>query len=42
MTNAHSRSTERPASTANGILMLLVGLALLIAGPASVATTITA
>ena len=37
MTNAHSRSTERPANTANGILMLLVGLLLLIAGPASVA-----
>ncbi|HRJ62919.1 SPFH domain-containing protein [Brevundimonas sp. UBA2416] len=37
MTNAHSRSTERPASTANGILMLLVGLLLMIAGPASVA-----
>ncbi len=37
MSNEHSRSTERPASTANGILMLLVGLLLLIAGPASVA-----
>ena len=37
MTNAHSRSTERPASTANGILMLLIGMALLIAGPISVA-----
>ena len=37
MTNAHSRSTERPASTANGILMLLVGLLLLIAGPVGVA-----
>jgi regulator of protease activity HflC (stomatin/prohibitin superfamily) len=37
MTNAHSRSAERPASTANGILMLLVGLLLLIAGPAVVA-----
>ncbi|MDQ3125014.1 MAG: SPFH domain-containing protein [Pseudomonadota bacterium] len=37
MTNAHSRSTERPASTANGILMLLAGLLLLIAGPVSVA-----
>ncbi len=36
MTNEHSRSTERPASTANGILMLLVGLLLLIAGPALV------
>lgn len=37
MTHEHSRSTERPASTANGILMLLVGLLLLVAGPASVA-----
>ncbi|GLS00065.1 membrane protein [Brevundimonas denitrificans] len=37
MTHEHSRSTERPASTANGILMLLIGLLLLIAGPASVA-----
>ena len=37
MTNAHSRSTERPASTANGILMLLIGLLLLVAGPASIA-----
>ena len=37
MTNAHSRSTESPASTVNGILMLLVGLLLLIAGPVSVA-----
>jgi regulator of protease activity HflC (stomatin/prohibitin superfamily) len=37
MTHEHSRSTERPASTANGILMLLVGLLLLVAGLASVA-----
>ena len=37
MTNAHSRSTERPANTANGILMLLVGLVLMIAGPVGVA-----
>jgi regulator of protease activity HflC (stomatin/prohibitin superfamily) len=37
MTHEHSRSTERPANTANGILMLLIGLLLLIAGPASVA-----
>ena len=37
MTNTHSRSTERPASTANGMLMLLLGMALLIAGPVSVA-----
>jgi regulator of protease activity HflC (stomatin/prohibitin superfamily) len=33
----HSRSVERPASTANGVLMLLIGLALLILGPVSVA-----
>ena len=32
----HSRSTERPASTANGILMLLLGLLLMIGGPASI------
>ncbi|MDZ4061081.1 MAG: SPFH domain-containing protein [Brevundimonas sp.] len=37
MTHEHSRSTERPASTANGILMLLIGLLLLVAGPALVA-----
>jgi regulator of protease activity HflC (stomatin/prohibitin superfamily) len=37
MTNAHSRSAESPASSANGILMLLVGLVLLTAGPVSVA-----
>ena len=37
MTNAHSRSTEHPARTANGILMLLVGLLLLVAGPVGVA-----
>ncbi|MBP8072273.1 MAG: SPFH domain-containing protein [Brevundimonas sp.] len=37
MTHEHSRSTERPANTANGILMLLIGLLLLVAGPASVA-----
>jgi regulator of protease activity HflC (stomatin/prohibitin superfamily) len=37
MTHEHSRSTERPASTANGILMLIIGLLLLVAGPASVA-----
>jgi regulator of protease activity HflC (stomatin/prohibitin superfamily) len=29
----HSRSIERPAATGNGILMLLVGLLLIIAGP---------
>ncbi|MBU2042218.1 MAG: SPFH domain-containing protein [Alphaproteobacteria bacterium] len=37
MTNEHSRSTERPASTANGILMLLLGLLLLVGGPVIVA-----
>jgi regulator of protease activity HflC (stomatin/prohibitin superfamily) len=37
MTHEHSRSTERPANTANGILMLLIGLLLLVAGPAVVA-----
>lgn len=33
MTATHSRSTERPARTANGILMLLVGIVMVIAGP---------
>ena len=33
----HSKSTERPASTANGILMLLLGLLLMIGGPAAIA-----
>jgi regulator of protease activity HflC (stomatin/prohibitin superfamily) len=33
----HSRSVERPAKTANGVLVLLIGLALLILGPVSVA-----
>ena len=37
MTTTHSKSTERPASTANGVLMLLIGLALMIAGPVSIA-----
>jgi regulator of protease activity HflC (stomatin/prohibitin superfamily) len=37
MATTHSKSTERPASTANGILMLLVGLALLVGGPVAVA-----
>src|SRR5690606_28504733 len=37
MATTHSKSTERPASTANGILMLLLGLALLIGGPVAVA-----
>ncbi len=33
----HSRSAERPARTANGILMLLLGLLLLIGGPIGIA-----
>ncbi|HEY0928263.1 SPFH domain-containing protein [Brevundimonas sp.] len=33
MTTTHSKSTERPAATANGVLMLLVGLALMVGGP---------
>jgi regulator of protease activity HflC (stomatin/prohibitin superfamily) len=33
MTTTHSKSTERPATTANGVLMLLLGLVLLIGGP---------
>ncbi|MFJ6024234.1 SPFH domain-containing protein [Brevundimonas sp. NPDC092305] len=37
MTTTHSLSTERPANTANGILMLLIGLALMIVGPVSIA-----
>jgi regulator of protease activity HflC (stomatin/prohibitin superfamily) len=37
MTATHSKSTERPASTANGILMLLLGLVLLVGGPVLVA-----
>lgn len=38
MTSAtHSRSTDRTAATANGIAMLLIGLALLVLGPISVA-----
>lgn len=36
MSNAHSTSAERAASTTNGILMLLVGLLLLIGGPVSI------
>ncbi|WP_332659542.1 SPFH domain-containing protein [Brevundimonas sp.] len=36
-TTTHSRSIERPASTANGVVVLLIGLALLILGPVSVA-----
>ena len=30
--STHSKSTERAASTANGVVMLLLGLALLIGG----------
>ena len=37
-TTTHSRSTERPAATSNGILMLLLGLLLMAAGPASIAS----
>ena len=37
MTAAHARSAERPATTVNGILMLLLGLLLLIGGPAAIA-----
>jgi regulator of protease activity HflC (stomatin/prohibitin superfamily) len=37
LTTTHSTSTERPASTANGILMLVLGLLLLIGGPVGVA-----
>lgn len=37
MTAAHSRSTETQASTANGIVMLLFGLLLIIGGPISIA-----
>ncbi|MBA4804082.1 MAG: SPFH domain-containing protein [Brevundimonas sp.] len=36
LSTTHSRSAERPAKTANGILMLLLGLALLILGPVSI------
>lgn len=37
MTTTHSKSTERPAATANGLLMLLIGLLLLVGGPVLVA-----
>ena len=37
MTATHARSAERPATTVNGILMLLLGLLLLIGGPAAIA-----
>ena len=33
----HAKSAERPASTANGILMLLLGLLLLVGGPVLIA-----
>ena len=36
MTTTHSKSTERPAATANGLLMLLLGTILLIGGPAAI------
>ena len=37
MSREHSRSTESPANSANGILMLLIGLLLLAAGPIVIA-----
>lgn len=37
MPTTHSLSAERPARTANGILMLLLGLALLVGGPIGIA-----
>lgn len=37
MTTSHSKSVERPASTANGILVLLIGLLLMVAGPVAIA-----
>jgi regulator of protease activity HflC (stomatin/prohibitin superfamily) len=36
MTTTHSKSTERPASTANGVLMLLIGLVLIVGGPVAI------
>ncbi|RZJ42444.1 MAG: SPFH domain-containing protein [Brevundimonas sp.] len=33
----HSKSTERPAATANGVLVLLIGLLLVIGGPVLIA-----
>ncbi|MFN3559487.1 MAG: SPFH domain-containing protein [Brevundimonas sp.] len=33
----HSKSTERPANTANGVLVLLIGLLMLIGGPVLIA-----
>ncbi|MFY8163314.1 MAG: SPFH domain-containing protein, partial [Brevundimonas sp.] len=37
MSHEHSRSTESPANSANGLLMLLIGLLLLAAGPIVIA-----
>jgi regulator of protease activity HflC (stomatin/prohibitin superfamily) len=37
MTTTHSKSTEHAASTANGILMLLLGLLLIVGGPVAIA-----
>lgn len=37
MSHEHSRSTESPAKSANGLLMLLIGLLLLAAGPIIIA-----
>ena len=37
MTTTHSKSAEHPASTANGLLRLLIGLLLLVGGPVLVA-----
>jgi regulator of protease activity HflC (stomatin/prohibitin superfamily) len=37
MTATHSKSTEHPASAANGLVMLLLGLLLMIGGPVAVA-----
>lgn len=36
MTETHTRSTETPARTTNGVLMLLVGLALIVVGPLAI------
>ena len=37
MSTIHSKSTERPARTANGVMMLLLGLALIVGGPILIA-----
>ena len=34
---SNTRSTERPARTSNGIVMLLLGLAMMVGGPILVA-----